>query len=178
MEHTLMADRTLAAARVRTNGWILSGAIAGVGAGIVFAMFEMVMAALTNGTGAFFMPLRMIGAIGLGMSALDPGTSLVTAGGAGLVIHMALSMMYGVGVAALLRIVPTLGRSAASVIEVASVAGALLWVVNFHLLAPAFGWTWFPDGTNALVQIVAHTVFFGTVLGFAFVRLSATTSER
>ena len=172
-----MANQTLVAPRPSAVSWILSGAIAGIAAGIAFAMFEMIMAALTDGGGAFFMPLRMIGAIGLGKGALDPGTSLVTAGGAGLIIHMILSMMYGVSVAALLRIIPTLARTGASILAVSSVAGALLWVVNFHILAPALGWVWFPDGTNALIQIVAHTVFFGTLLGIVLVRLGATTAE-
>lgn len=172
-----MAHQTLAAPRTGAAGWILSGLIAGIAAGIAFAMFEMVMAALTDGGGAFFMPLRMIGAIGLGKGALDAGASLVTAAGAGLIIHMVLSMMYGVGVAALLRIIPALARTGASILAVSSVAGAFLWVVNFHILAPALGWAWFPDGTNALIQIVAHTVFFGTLLGLVLVRLGATAAE-
>ena len=172
-----MTDRALATPRTTTTGWILSGAVAGILAGIAFAMFEMIMAAVIDGTGAFFMPLRMIGAIGLGKSALDPGSSLVTAGAAGLVIHMALSMMYGVGIAIVFRLVPVLARSATSVLAVASLAGALLWVVNFHLIAPALGWAWFPDGTRALTQVVAHTIFFGTALGYALVRLGAVAPD-
>jgi uncharacterized membrane protein YagU involved in acid resistance len=168
-----MADRTFTASRTGSNTWIVSSAIAGVVAGIVFAMFEMIMAAITNGADAFFMPLRMIGGIGLGASALDPSTSLVAAGGAGIVIHMALSMLYGVAVAVVLRAIPSLARTSASVLAVSSAAGFALWVVNFHVLARALGWPWFPDGTNAVVQIVAHTVFFGTVLGLALLRLRA-----
>ena len=172
-----MADRTLLAPRTRSTGWLISAAVAAGIAGIVFAMFEMVMAVVTDGTGAFFVPLRMIGVIGLGKSALDPATSLVTAGGAGLVIHMALSMMYGVAVAVLLRIVPSLARTTASVLAVSSLAGFLLWVINFQVLARALGWPWFPDGTNAAVQIVAHTVLFGTVLGVGLLRLGAIAAE-
>ncbi|MGH2382721.1 MAG: hypothetical protein ACRDG7_16090 [Candidatus Limnocylindria bacterium] len=33
------------------------------------------------------------------------------------------------------------------------------------VIAPIGGWTWFPEGTNALVQFIAHTFFYGTVLG-------------
>jgi hypothetical protein len=33
-----------------------------------------------------------------------------------------------------------------------------------------FGWTWFPENTNAVVQFVAHTFFYGTVLGFVLNR--------
>ena len=172
-----MAGRTLNATRTASTSWLISGAVAGVIAGIVFAMFEMIMAVVTDGTGAFFMPLRLIGAIGLGKSALDPATSLLSAGGAGIVIHMVLSMMYGVAVAVALRVVPSFARSSTSVLAVSSLAGFLLWVVNFQVLARALGWPWFPDGTNAAVQIVAHTVFFGSVLGLALVRLGATTAD-
>ncbi len=152
--------------------WIRAGLVGGVIAGIVFAMFEMVAAVVLNGPDAFFMPLRMIGAIGLGMSALDPTSSLVMAGGAGLVIHMALSMMYGVGVAAILAYVPTLSRTTASAVAVASVAGLGLWIVNFFVLAGVFGWAWFPDTQNIAVQLVAHTFMFGSVLGLIVDRLA------
>lgn len=43
-------------------------AVAGLVAGIVFAMFEMIMAAIMSL--GFFAPLLMIGAIGLGKGAL------------------------------------------------------------------------------------------------------------
>ena len=103
-----MASTAIAAHSTGTSTWVRVGVIGGVLAGIVFAMFEMIMAAVLNGGGAFFMPLRMIGAIGVGASALDPATSLVTAGGAGLVIHMILSMMYGVMVAGVIALVGSL----------------------------------------------------------------------
>ena len=149
-----------------------AGLVGGIVAGIVFAMFEMIMAAVLNGTEAFFMPLRMIGAIGIGTSALDPSGSLLTAGGVGLIIHMALSMMFGVAVAAILALVPALSRTTTSTVAVASAAGFGLWVLNFFLLAGIFGWTWFPDTQNVAVQFVAHTVMFGSVLGLAIDRLA------
>jgi hypothetical protein len=34
-----------------------------------------------------------------------------------------------------------------------------------------FGWTWFPENTNAVVQFVAHTFFYGTVLGYVLNRI-------
>jgi hypothetical protein len=54
--------------------WVKHGIIGGILAGIVFAMFEMVMAVVQMGPDAFFMPLRMIGGMALGAQALDPGT--------------------------------------------------------------------------------------------------------
>lgn len=156
--------------RIDVGAWLRYGILGGVIAGITFAMFEMIMALVLNGADAFFMPLRMIGGIGLGKQALDPGTSLLTAGGVGLVIHMILSMMYGVVVAAVLSLIPQLSASRAAVLISASVAGFALWIVNFYVLAPAFGWTWFPNNTNAAVQFVAHTFLYGSVLGLVLDR--------
>ena len=152
--------------------WIRAGLVGGAIAGMAFAMFEMLAAALLDGPDAFFMPLRMIGGIGLGMSAMNPSTSLVTAGAVGLVIHMALAMMYGVAVAGVIAAAPSIARSPSSVLAVASASGFALWVVNFFLLARALGWAWFPDGQNVAVQVVAHTMMFGTVLGLLLNRLA------
>ncbi len=172
-----MATATLTARTASPVAWIRAGLVGGVIAGITFAMFEMIMAVVLGGAAAFFMPLRMIGAIAVGMSALDPTSSLLTAGGAGLVIHMALSMTYGVAVAAVLAYVPTLSRSTASTVAVASLAGFGLWIVNFFVLAGIFGWTWFPDTQNIAVQFVAHTVMFGSVLGLTLDRLAFRSSR-
>jgi len=147
------------------SDWLKHGLIGGIVAGIVFAMFEMATAAILDGPDAFFMPLRMIGGIVLGERALEPTSSLVTAGGAGLIVHMVLSAAFGMGVAGLARSIPMLASSAVSLIAWASVAGLGLWLVNFYVIAPIVGWNWFPEGTNPIVQFVAHTFFYGSVLG-------------
>ena len=152
--------------------WLKHGLIGGIIAGIVFAAFEMIVAAILDGPDMFFMPLRMIGGIALGEQALDPGFSLVVAGVAGLVVHMGLSAVYGIGVAGIARYAPVLASSAAALITWASLAGLALWLVNFYAIAPITGWTWFPDGTNALVQFIAHTFFYGTVLGIYLVAVA------
>ncbi|TIP84365.1 MAG: hypothetical protein E5X60_31545, partial [Mesorhizobium sp.] len=82
------------------------GAVAGIVAGIVFAAFEMAASAFMMGAEAFFMPLRMIGAIALGPEALDPGYPLLTAGIAGVIVHLILAIAYGIvfgEIAAMLR---------------------------------------------------------------------------
>jgi hypothetical protein len=145
--------------------WLKHGLIGGIIAGIVFAAFEMIAAAILDGPDMFFMPLRMIGGIALGDQALDPGFSLVAAGVAGLIVHLVLSAVYGIGVAGVARYVPLLASSATALIVWASIAGLGLWLVNFYVIAPIGGWTWFPEMTNAVVQFIAHTFFYGTVLG-------------
>lgn len=150
---------------VDTGAWIKHGVIGGIIAGIVFAMFEMIMAVVQTGADAFFMPLRMIGGIALGSSALEPSTSLVTAGGVGIVVHMMMSALYGAVIAGLATAVPALPSSTTSLVLWTSLAGFGLWLVNFFVIAPIGGWRWFPDGTDPLAQFVAHTFFFGSVLG-------------
>lgn len=153
--------------------WAKQGAIGGVIAGIVFAMFEMIMAAVLNGANAFFMPLRMIGAMVLGMKALDPGYALLTAGVVGLMLHMMLSIVFGIVFAALVASLPALADSSPMLLVAASVYGFALWIVNFYVIAHAAGWTWFPEKTNVAVQFVAHTIMFGTLLGLVLDRLHA-----
>jgi hypothetical protein len=149
----------------RDGGWWLTqGADAGLVAGILFAAFAMVTAWLTVGT--LWLPLRMIGAIGLGPAALDPGYPLVTAAAVGVVVHMVLSVAFGAVFGAVVGTVPVIARSGGRLLAAASAYGLVLWVVNLYVVSPVFGWSWFPEQTNALQQFVAHTFFFGTVLGF------------
>jgi hypothetical protein len=144
--------------------WLVQGAVGGIVAGVAFVAFEMASAWLL--TGAVWTPLRMIGAIGLGPAALDPGYPLATAAAVGLVVHAALSVGFGALFGAVPASVPAVARSSGALLAAASAYGFALWAVNFHVLAPLFGWGWFPDRTNAPQQFLAHTVFFGTVLGF------------
>jgi hypothetical protein len=145
----------------RDMKWGLTqGAIAGIVAGIAFAAFEMTASASMMGAEAFFMPLRMIGAIALGPEALDPSYSLLTAGVAGVVVHMILSVIYGI----IFGEVATVLRGSTAFIAAASVFGLALWLVNFYVIAP-FAFPWFLD-SSPLVQFIGHTFFFGSVLGY------------
>jgi hypothetical protein len=136
------------------------GAIAGVVAGLVFAAFEMIASAVMMGPEAVWTPLRMIGAILLGKAALDPGYSLIAAASAGVAVHVALAIIYG-GIFATL--VGGL-RSGAAIVGLATVYGCALWLLNFYVIAPQ-AFPWFLDA-DPMIQFVAHTFFFGSVLGF------------
>ena len=149
--------------------------IGGLIAGLIFAMFEMVVAALINGASAFFMPLRMIGAMVLGAEALDPGYSLITAGPAGVLVHVVLSALFGAVFGAAVAAVPSVARSTGALVAAAGLYGLLLWLVNFYVVAPVAGWDWFPNGTDEAVQFVAHVVCFGALLGFYLDRVGRPT---
>ncbi len=157
-------------ARAEMGDWIKYGALGGLIAGIVFALFEMIMAAIMMGGDAFFMPLRMIGAMVLGQQALMPEYDLLTAAIVGLIVHMVLSIIFGIVFAVIVALVPTLAQSTGALIVSASAYGFLIWLVNFYLIARIAGWNWFPDETNVAVQFVAHTFLFGTVLGWVLDR--------
>jgi hypothetical protein len=152
------------------------GAIGGVIAGLAFPMFEMAMAALQGDSP--LAPLRMIGGIALGEQALDPGFSILVAGGAGIGVHMMLSIVYGVVFGVATAVVPWIISSAAVAALAGAVLGTLLWVVNFYFVAPIFGWTWFPEMTDPLVQFVAHAGFFGVPLGLYVAWALRRTADR
>jgi uncharacterized membrane protein YagU involved in acid resistance len=109
------------------------------------------------------MPLRPIGAIALGEEALQSDYSLVTAGVVGLVVHMALSAVFGLVFGVIAGAVAALRASALVLIVSATIFGFLLWIVNFYVIAPA-AFPWF-ENADTMVQFIAHTFFFGTVLG-------------
>ena len=143
--------------------------VTGIVVALVFAAFEMVVAALQMGVDAATMPLRMIGAIVLGPDALDPSYPLMNAAAAGVVVHVVLSIVFTAIFAAMApSVLGIFGLSATSGnLAVAGVAfGVVLWLVNFYVIAPAAGWTWFPERTDPIVQSIAHAFFFGGLAGW------------
>lgn len=141
--------------------WALTqGALGGIIAGIIFAAFELIVSAAMMGPEALFMPLRMIGAIALGPAALEPTYSLWTAGFAGVLVHVILAVIYG----GLFAVIFGGLRSAAADVGVGAAYGVALWLVNFYIIAP-MAFPWFLEA-NPVVQFIAHTFFFGAVLGW------------
>jgi hypothetical protein len=141
-------------------GWLLQGMIGGVIAGALFAAFEMLAELAIVGTAdAFWMPLRMIGAIGIGPEALDPTYSLVEAGVVGLGIHIVLSAAFGTIFGGVLYALWSAARHPATLFLAAAAGGLLLWLINFYVIAPAAGWDWFPDGTRDWSQAAGHILF-------------------
>jgi len=151
---------------------IRQGALAGIAAGIVFAVFEMAASAAMTGAEAATMPLRMIGAIALGPEALEPSFSLTTAALAGVAVHLVLAAIYGGVFAALAGGL----RSGAGIVGLGAAYGLALWLLNFYVIAPA-AFPWFADA-DPMIQFVAHTIFFGAALGFVLWRSHERLLER
>jgi uncharacterized membrane protein YagU involved in acid resistance len=138
------------------------GLIGGIVAGIVFAISEMLINVILGEP--FLGPLRLISSIALGTEALQPTYSIVTAGLVGLIVHMILSMIYGLIFVFILKWIGQLHVSTGLLLLYGSLFGLVLWLVNFMVIVPAA----FPQFTqvNQLWNgFVAHTFFFGAVLG-------------
>jgi len=151
--------------------------VGGIIAGIVFAMFEMIMAAIMGD--GFFAPLMMIGAIVLGQGALpmpEPTIGLSTIVPVGIAVHMVLSIIYGAVFAALASGVGFLRNYRWALIGVATVFGIALWIVNFYVVASIL-FPWF-GMANPVVQFLAHAFFFGTALGLVLAARAQPGEEK
>jgi hypothetical protein len=148
--------------------------LAGIIGGIVFALFEMVAGAALVGPQGWFMPLRMIGAIILGPPALDPRYSLSVAVLFGVTLHLLVSVVFAAIFAAFVS--PTWSTGALTVAGI--IFGTVVWLVNFHLVAPLAGWTWFADRSEPLVELLAHAFFYGCPVGWYLGRFSARIAVR
>jgi hypothetical protein len=146
-------------------------AAVGVAAGLVFAAFETLMSAILMGVPATIMPLRMIAGIVLGPAALDPRSSILLVAVTGTVVHLVLSVFFTAIFAFVTSAIATVTLG-----ELLSTPGSLalggvifglgLWLVNFYVLAPLAGWTWFPERGIAVVQFFSHGFCFGAPMGW------------
>ena len=159
-------------------------AATGVVAGILFAAFDAIATALLMGSdiaALTLMPLRMTAALVLGTEVFDPSYPLADALLTGIVVHLLLSVAFAGMFAA--TVVPLLRASGRHVTDenlaVAGIGfGIVLWFVNFYIVAPLAGWTWFPEQTNPVVQFIAHAFLFGGTIGWLLGRSHPVTRAR
>ncbi|MHB1133735.1 MAG: DUF6789 family protein [Chloroflexota bacterium] len=142
-------------------GVFLHGAIGGILGGVAFALAQVVAAVLAGQPS--WQPLQLIASILMGdrvlMESDFTGQVLLAA----LLVHMVLSVTYGIilmllAVAGFAVLAP--GKSMALV---GMVFGLILWFINFYVIAPA-AFPWF-DRASTVVQLICHVVFYGGVLG-------------
>ena len=147
-------DRTVP---FRTGAAVQAGLIAG----LVFMMMEMVLVA-TVGGGSPWGPPRMIGAIALGKDVLPPpatfdaGVFVVA-----MMIHFVLSVVLAflfVAVASRMRL------SRTAFILVGAAFGLLVYLVNFYILTAVFPWF---AGARGWITLLSHLAF-GAVLAWAY----------
>lgn len=138
--------------RLGRNGLLLRGAVGGLVAGAVFIGVTMWFAS-SQGQPAEA-PLRLISTIVLGDNALPNGETNVAVG---MVVHVILSIVFGLVFAALVAPLRSDGWIACAGL----IYGVLLYVVNFQILSRVF-FTSF-QMANQPFELFAHMVF-GAVL--------------
>ena len=134
---------------------------AGIIAGVVFLVLEMMLVA-TVGGGSPWGPPRMIAAIVMGPEVLPPpatfdaGIMIVA-----MMIHFALSIVF----ASILGLAISRWRPEfATVLLVGTLFGLLIYFVNFYIMTEI--WPWFAMARN-FISLFAHAMF-GLVLGWAY----------
>jgi len=136
----------------------------GIIAGIIFAMMEVVGAAMMGNPP--LMPIRMFASVLLGQSALE-ATPMGTAFIVGSLVHMALSGAFGVVYGLInARFSPETQTRWGRQVGIGLVFGAMLWLVNFQIIARAL-YPWFLT-TPQFLQMMMHAMFFGLPLALMY----------
>jgi hypothetical protein len=153
------------------------GALAGVLAGLVFALFQVIMSAAGLGMPLSELIVMVEGVtFGSGSGSISaPAIAAPEIAIAGLT-HLVLSAIYGAVFGAVASKVHALRNDKKALIGAATVFGLLIWIVNFFVIAPV-AFPWFAQ-TNGVVQFFAHTLFYGTVLGLLLAVMMIPTRRR
>lgn len=142
---------------------------AGIIAGIVFMMLEMVLVA-TIGGGSPWGPPRMIAAMVLGKDVLPPpatfafGPMMVA-----MMIHFMLSIILGV---ILGWAISRWRMGLAAAVGAGVVFGLLVYFISFHVMTGIFPWFAMARGG---IAIFSH-LMFGLVLGWVYYALASRHS--
>lgn len=144
---------------------------AGLIAGLVFMMLEMLLVA-TIGGGSPWAPPRMIAAMVMGESVLPPPASFdLVVFMVAMVIHFILSIVLAYVFAAITE-AARLSKGAAA--GVGLLFGLAVYVINFYGMTAVF--PWFAMARNG-ISIFAH-LMFGLVLGYSYRALAPAVAAR
>lgn len=144
---------------------------AGLIAGLVFMILEMILVAMVNGESPWGPP-RMIAAIVMGKGVLPPAATFNLAiMMVAMMVHFAMSVMLGLVFGWLVS------RASVTLVKAllfGVVFGLMVYVIGFYLMTPVFPWFAMARGG---ISIFAH-VMFGLVLGWAYWGLARANGER
>lgn len=141
---------------------------AGLLAGLVFVIMEMILVA-TAGGGSAWGPPRMMAAIVMGNEVLpgpenpptfDFGIFIV-----GMIVHFVLSVVLALILAAILA---GAGAGSGAAVAIGAAFGLVVYLVNFYGFTAIF--PWFENARN-WITIASHIVF-GAVLGGSYAALA------
>lgn len=146
-----------------------AAALAGIIAGVVFVMFEMLGVLVAYGMSPWGPP-RMIAAIVMGKGVLPPPASFdLVIIAVAMMVHLVLAIALGIVFAVL---VGQRALSTAALVAMGALFGAAVYFVMFYGMTALF--PWFAMARN-LVSILAHLTF-GAVLALAYRHFAARTA--
>ncbi|MGQ0752111.1 MAG: hypothetical protein ACT4PS_16385 [Betaproteobacteria bacterium] len=158
-----MAQRVMNWEQAHARTFWSDGVWAGLIAGVVFMMMEMLLVWLVQGDSPWAPP-RMMAAMVLGEGVLPPSADfsfgiLMVA----MMVHFVFSIVYGLIGA---WIVHRFDMFAA--LMIGAVYGFAIYIVNFHVVVPAM-FSWFVMARGA-ISILSH-IAFGMVLAGSYIAL-------
>ncbi len=151
----------------RKGTFVRAGIVVGIVAGTAFILTEMFFAHMLGNS--LLTPLRLISTIVLGTQAMLRDYNAIASLAIGVLVHYALSILFGVISAAIFALVIRRGGGGAGPREFVVLGfldGMVVWIVDFYLIAPR----WFPQFAQLNPfwnGFVAHAIF-GVVLGLGF----------
>jgi uncharacterized membrane protein YagU involved in acid resistance len=144
---------------------------AGLIAGVVFMMMEMILVA-TAGGGSAWGPPRMIAAILMGQEVLPPPATFdLGIFATAMAIHFALSVIYALVLA---WIVSRWHLSTGLALATGAVFGLVIYLVNFYPVASAL-FPWFAMARN-WISILVHVVF-GASAAWVYVEMAGRSGH-
>jgi hypothetical protein len=163
MAQTYHSDRHHAGSYANDKTDWKAGVWAGLIAGAVFMMAEMLMVMVFMGQSPWGPP-RMIAAMVMGKDVLPPPAAfdmgiMMTA----MMIHFPLSIVYGLIVGWIVH-----RMSSTSAVLIGAIFGVAIYFINFFLIAPV-AFPWFTMAQN-WVSLVAHLIY-GLALGMSYAGL-------
>jgi hypothetical protein len=141
-----------------TRNWSerAAGGVAGLVGGAAYLLAQMAFAS-RSGTHDAIAPLQRIAAILMGPGAAPPGDTPGVEAAMGLLIHFPFALVCGFVIARLVR-----GCDVAAAALRGGIAGLLLFVLAFYVIAPA-AFPWFIAVRNAATAF--DHVMFGVIVG-------------
>jgi hypothetical protein len=147
-----MADRVYGHHSPTAIDW-KAAIMAGIVAGVVFMMMEMLLMPLFGFAPSMWAPPRMIAAIGMGEGVLPPPATFdIAVLMVAMMIHFATSIAFALVVALIIR-----GMAMGPALVVGVVGALLLYGFVFYVMT-GIAWPWFENGRN-WVNVVTHIVF-------------------
>lgn len=134
----------------------------GLFAGIFFTIVQMVVAWIAGGT--LLDPLLRAASIPLNTRPEFVSTAgALVAGGLFQIIYLTV---VGILTAYFIERGQSVHRTRGAIVTFASFVGLAVWIINYYIIAPLIGATWFATDTNPFVQFLLHTFVYGSILGW------------